>query len=60
MHQLAELTEPTVTVTDDRAWRLAALSCRILGGSGVYRGALADGFLFLVITTIVTPLELTD
>jgi len=52
MHRLTDLTEPTVAVTDDRAWRLAPLACRILGGSGVYRGALDVGYLFLVITDI--------
>jgi len=46
------LTTPKISCGQDAAWKLAALSCKVCGQQGVYRGPAGDTMIFMTFGTV--------
>jgi hypothetical protein len=46
-HQIARLTAAELPFTEEEAWRMAALACKLCEAQGVYRGPAGTAFVFI-------------
>ena len=51
-HDIPEFCYPKIAVTEQEAWGIGAIGCRILDGMGIYRGPAGNGFILMLITSI--------
>ena len=49
---IEDLTVEKTSATEDEAWALSALACRVLDGLGLYRGPTGNGFVVMMIKSI--------
>lgn len=56
-HGVAQLTTRKLTCTEDDAWMLTALACKLCGAQGVYRGPADTTFIFMTfgVVTLTNP-----
>jgi hypothetical protein len=52
-HQIARLTSAEWLCTEEEAWRMVALACKICEAQGVYRGPAGTAFVFITFGNVV-------
>jgi len=52
-HQIARLTSAEWFCTEEEAWRMAALACKLCETQGVYRGPAGTAFVFITFSEVV-------
>jgi len=52
-HQIARLTSAEWLCTEEEAWQMAALACKMCEAHGVYRGPAGTAFVFINFGSIV-------
>jgi len=52
-HQIARLTSAEWLCTEEEAWQMAALACKLCEAQGVYRGPAGTAFVFITFGNVV-------